>query len=72
MLTAETVTDDQLRELRLSTARLTVGPHVAGIVGLALGDTEEARIVLALKPNQRKVARSRCVQILNASAKEGK
>lgn len=65
-LTADTITDQQIRELRAAFTGLTVAPHVNGLCDLALASTDEARVVLALKPGRRKKARARLAKIINS------
>lgn len=69
-LTADTITDEQIRELRGLFVGLTAAPHVNGLCNLALGESEEACIVLVLKPHKRKQARARCAELLNARSQD--
>jgi hypothetical protein len=65
-VTGDTITDAQIRELRTSVAGLTVGPHIVALCDLALGATEETRIVIALHPRKQRLARARCADAYNA------
>lgn len=70
MVTAGTITDEQIRELRASATSWAGRTHVEKLCELALVETDEARAVVALKPYRRKQARARCAELLNARSKE--
>ena len=63
-VTAETITDEQIEHLRASVSGLAVAPHVSALCDLALGATEDSRIVIARRPGQQKKARRACAKLL--------
>jgi hypothetical protein len=65
-VTGETITDEQILELRGSVTGLAAAPHIEALCDLALGSSEQARIVLAVRPRKRTLARRLCAEAWNA------
>lgn len=65
-----TITDKQIRDLRASVAGLTAAPHIEALCDLALASTEEARLVIAVRPRKQRLARRECAAIYARHVKE--
>jgi len=72
MVTASNLTNEQIEALRFESIGQTIAPHINALCDLALASTEEARMVIALKPVRQRIARRLIADAINARAKATK